>query len=108
MDNEGTRSWEPACPAGDVGWSRPKGLTLRGIPVAIYNVDDTLYATHDVCTHAYALLSDGFQEGHVIECPLHGALYDVRDGKCMAVGACDLQTYRVKVEDGQVLVELPA
>jgi len=99
--------WEPACALDAVAPGTPKGLKLRGIPIALYKVADAVYATHDVCTHAYALLSDGFQEGHVIECPLHGAMYDVRDGKCLAVAACDLKTFPVKVENGTVSVLLP-
>lgn len=100
--------WEPACPLDAVEEGTPKGLKLGGVPVALYRVSDAVYATHDVCTHAYALLSDGFMEGHTIECPLHGAMYDVRDGKCLAVAACDLKTFPVKIEGGTVSVLLDA
>jgi nitrite reductase/ring-hydroxylating ferredoxin subunit len=96
-----------ACAASDVRRGEPKGLSLRGIPIALYSLDEGIFATHDECTHAYALLSDGYLEDAVVECPLHGAMYDVRTGKCLAVADCDVRTYKVKLEDGQVLVELP-
>ncbi len=99
--------WEVACRIDTLREGQPSGIRLRGVPIAIYRVDGEVYATHDVCTHAYAHLSDGFIEGHTIECPLHGAMYDVRDGKCIAVGACDLQTYPVRVVEGTVTVLLP-
>jgi nitrite reductase/ring-hydroxylating ferredoxin subunit len=101
-------SWEPACPTASLRDGVPSGTRIRGIPIAVYKVGTEVFATHDVCTHAYALLSDGFLEGHTIECPLHGAMYDVRTGKCLAVGACDLKTYPVRVADGVVNVLLPA
>jgi nitrite reductase/ring-hydroxylating ferredoxin subunit len=101
-------AWTPACPAASLRDGAPIGLKLRGIPVALYKVEGQVFATHDVCTHAFALLSNGFLEGHTIECPLHGAMYDVRDGKCLAVAACDLETYPVRLQDDTVCVLLPA
>jgi nitrite reductase/ring-hydroxylating ferredoxin subunit len=103
---EGT--WQRACSVEALEEGAPSGMKLRGIPIALYKVGGEVFATHDVCTHAYALLSNGFLEGHTIECPLHGALYDVRDGKCLAVGACDLKTYPVQVQDGADNVLVPA
>ena len=99
--------WEVACPLETLREGTPKGVKLKGVPVALYKVGDKVYATHDICTHAYAHLSDGFIENHLIECPLHGAIFDVRDGKCLAVAPCDLQTYPVKIADGTVSVLLP-
>ncbi|OVZ55081.1 hypothetical protein CDO44_22800 [Pigmentiphaga sp. NML080357] len=100
-------TWETACPLDAVREGTPRGLKLKGIPVALYKIEGAVYATHDVCTHAYAHLSDGYIEGHTIECPLHGAIYDIRDGKCLAVAASDLKTYPVKIEGDTVSVLLP-
>jgi len=100
--------WIRACPVADIRPGEPKGMKLGGIPVALYRLDDGVYATHDVCTHAYALLSEGYIEGDVVECPLHGALFEIRSGKCLAVGTTDLPTYPVRLEDDTVLVEVPA
>jgi nitrite reductase/ring-hydroxylating ferredoxin subunit len=106
--NESTKQWVRACEAGAIRAGEPKGLKLGGIPVALYRLEDGVYATHDVCTHAYALLSDGYIEGGVVECPLHGALFEIRSGKCLAVGATDVATYPVRVEaNGDVMVEIP-
>jgi nitrite reductase/ring-hydroxylating ferredoxin subunit len=96
--------WAAACRDAELQEGVPRGMKLKGIPVALYKVAGRVYATHDECTHAYALLSDGYMEGHTIECPLHGAMYDVRDGKCLAVAACDVRTYPVKLDEGIVSV----
>lgn len=100
--------WVRACPVADIRPGEPKGMKLGGIPVALYRLHDGVYATNDVCTHAFALLSEGYLEGDVVECPLHGALFEIRSGKCMAVGNTDLATYPVRVESDMVLVELPS
>ena len=102
-----SKQWVRACAATDIRQGQPKGLKLAGIPVALYRLDDGVYATHDICTHAYALLSEGYIEGESIECPLHGALFDIRSGKCLAVASADLATYAVRVEDGTLMVEIP-
>jgi naphthalene 1,2-dioxygenase ferredoxin component len=74
------------------------GVTVGEHEIALYNVDGSLYATDNVCTHAYAQLDQGVLDGDVIECPLHGGQFDVKTGK----GLCepiteDLKVYQVRV-----------
>src|SRR6266498_3868758 len=58
-------------------------------------------------THAHALLADGFVEGDTIECPLHQAQFEIRTGKALCGPATeDLKIYPVKVEGGDVLINL--
>jgi 3-phenylpropionate/trans-cinnamate dioxygenase ferredoxin subunit len=74
-------------------------------PVAIWNVEGTLYATADTCTHEEASLSEGDLWREVVECPLHGAQFDVRTGEVLSLPAVfPVATYPVKVEDGGVFV----
>jgi nitrite reductase/ring-hydroxylating ferredoxin subunit len=107
MDRIEARQWVRACAASELEPGEPKGVKLGGIPIALYRLQDGVYATHDVCTHAYALLSEGYVEGESIECPLHGARFDIRSGKCLAVASADLATYAVRLEDGALMVEIP-
>ncbi len=75
--------------------------------VALYRDADEIFATDNICTHQYALLSDGYFDDGCIECPLHQATFDIRTGKAMCAPATkDLRTYPVKVESGDVLVEV--
>jgi nitrite reductase/ring-hydroxylating ferredoxin subunit len=81
-------------------------VELDGEPVAIWNVDGEFYATSDVCTHEETSLVEGDLWGEVIECPLHGAQFDVRTGEVLSLPAMrPLPTYPVKVEDGAIYVE---
>ena len=80
-------------------------VSVNGEPVCLYNLGGTVYATHDICTHAHASLAEGFIDGESIECPLHQGLFHIPTGK--AVGAPvtdDIRTYPVKIVDGKVFV----
>ena len=78
--------------------------------IAVFHLDDdSWHATDNVCTHAFALLTEGFLEGDTIECPLHAGRFDVRSGKglCAPIDA-DLASYPVRVDGTDVLVAVPA
>lgn len=77
--------------------------------LAIYNVHGLVYCTDNVCTHGNALLSDGFLEGHEIECPFHQGRFDVRDGRVTCEPATKaIKSYPIKVADGRVHIDLDA
>jgi nitrite reductase/ring-hydroxylating ferredoxin subunit len=78
---------------------------VDGHRIALYVVDDEVYATSNICTHQFALLSDGYQENGEIECPLHQGRFDVRSGKALCSPlTVDLATYQVEVREGDVWV----
>ena len=84
-------------------------VVVEGKELALINLDGELFALDDICTHAYASMSDGYIEGNCIECPLHGAQFDIRTGKAETPPATeDLVSYKVKVEDGDVFIGLPS
>ena len=68
-----------------------------------------LFALDNLCTHAEARLSEGRLRTTHIVCPLHGAAFDLRDGRVLAAPATQaLATHSVRVVDGVVEVALPA
>jgi nitrite reductase/ring-hydroxylating ferredoxin subunit len=74
--------------------------------VLIANVDGCFYALQDSCGHRQAPLSKGTLEGHVIECPLHFARFDVRTGKLLTgPAAAEVPTYQVLVDGDTVYVK---
>jgi NAD(P)H-dependent nitrite reductase small subunit len=101
-----TKIWKHACAASKLPEGEPLGVTLDEQSVALYKVNEEIFATDNVCPHAFALLSDGFLEGHVIECPLHGAMFDVRNGKCQSGPYEDLRAFEIELRDGEVYVSL--
>ena len=77
-----------------------------GERVCLVRVNGEVYAVEDRCTHADTPLSEGeMVEDYVIECMLHGAQFDVRDGKVVLPPAeAPLPVYEVKVENGAIYV----
>jgi nitrite reductase/ring-hydroxylating ferredoxin subunit len=81
-------------------------VQLDRVPVMLANVDGTVYALRDVCGHRNAPLSRGALEGCQVECPLHFALFDVRDGRFIdGPLSGDIPIYGVKVEAGTIYVK---
>src|ERR1700738_81296 len=92
---------------GDRAKGEPLGVEAAGRAIALYDIDGNLFATDNICTHAYARLSDGWLDGELIECPLHAARFDVRTGKVLDPPATeDLKTYPVRVVDDEIQVKL--
>lgn len=74
--------------------------------VIVLNVDGEFYCIADLCSHDDGPLGDGPVKDHAIECPRHGACFDVRTGAVLALPAtAPIPTYRVKVENGDVFIE---
>ena len=87
----------------------PTACNVAGHRVALYLVDDAVYATSNVCTHQFALLSDGYQESGEIECPLHQGRFDIRSGKAMCAPlSVDLATYEVEIRGDEIWIRIEA
>src|SRR5918996_2303638 len=90
----------------------PEGEALEVMvgdePVALFNLGDgEICATHNICTHEHACLSDGWLEDGIIECPLHGGRFDVRTGRGLGPPIEeDLRTYAVRIVGDDLLLEV--
>jgi len=72
----------------------------------IANVDGTVYAMDDTCSHEDASLSTGSLRGEFVKCPLHGSRFNVRTGCAMDEPAdTDLKSYQVRIVGDDILVE---
>jgi len=75
--------------------------------IAIANVDGTIYAFDDTCTHQGCSLAQGELDGTVVECPCHGSQFDVTTGSVLRGPAQDpVETFEVKVENGDLQIAL--
>ncbi len=90
----------------------PQGRLVRraeGVSVLIVRTEAGYHAVENRCSHATSALDAGRLEGGVIECPLHGARFDVRDGRCLGGPASrPLTTFDVRVRGDRIEVALPA
>lgn len=97
--------WQRVAAIGDIREGEAFAAKLGAEAVALYRIGGEIFAIGDVCTHEFALLSQGFIEDGAIECPLHQAKFDIRTGRCLAPPATrDVAAYRVRIEGDDVLV----
>jgi len=76
--------------------------------VIVFNVGGHFYCVADLCSHDDGPLEDGELEGYEVECPRHGARFDIRTGKALCLPATSpIPAYEVKVEGDDVYVESP-
>ena len=99
--------WVKAADRGALAEGDVLGVIVNGQELALYDIDGEVFATDDICTHAYAKLSDGWLEKGEIECPLHAGRFDIKTGKATAPPCVDdLKTYQARVEGGEIQVQL--
>lgn len=101
--------WVRAAARTDLAGLEVLGVRCAGRPVALYALADGIHATSNVCPHMGALLSFGCVVQGYIECPMHHALFDIRTGASDgSVTDRAVETFPVKVEAGDIFVDLPA
>ena len=84
-----------------------KAVEVDGRSIAICNVDGEYYAVDDVCTHDGGPLGSGRLCDGQIECPRHGARFDVRSGRAVVLPAVlPIRTYAVEIGGDDVRVSL--
>ena len=89
-------------PAGHV-----RVFDVNGRSIALANVDGTFYAIDNVCTHDRGPLGEGTLAGDQVECPRHGARFDVKTGQVRALPAVrPVRTYPVQVSGDEVQVDV--
>ena len=90
---------------------KPGGMTaveVEGLPIGICKIGDSFYAIGDICTHDGAPLEGGDMIGDQIECPRHGARFDVKTGKAMCLPAVTpVPTYKIEVKGEELWVAIP-
>lgn len=79
-----------------------------GEPIAVFKLADGYYAISDTCSHAEASLSEGeIVEGCQIECPMHGATFDIKTGQNTGFPAVvPVKSYKTRCEKGSVFIEV--
>jgi 3-phenylpropionate/trans-cinnamate dioxygenase ferredoxin subunit len=99
--------FKTAAKTSDIPPGTAKPCPLNGKSVVVCNVDGTFYAIDDVCTHDGGELGEGYLEGDEIECPRHGARFDVKTGKALTLPAVvAIASYPVEVDGDEIKVQV--
>ena len=87
----------------EVAEGKMHALTAGGREIVVCRTKEGVYALDNICSHAYARLNEGRLRGNRLICPLHGAAFDVRDGRALGAPASrPLATHAVKVLDDRI------
>ena len=92
----------------EVAEGRVKVYEAFGKRIAVCNVSGTFYAVADLCTHDGGPLGEGELVDHQIECPRHGARFDIQTGKAVCLPAVvPISTYKLEERVGELWVGIP-
>jgi nitrite reductase/ring-hydroxylating ferredoxin subunit len=104
----GVLRFHPVAKTVELGEGEMKPVTIGVKTIALYRLGgDRFYASEAYCTHGHALLTDGYIEGAIVECPMHGGTFEIATGKPVGPPCTSpLATYPVRVEGDTVSIGL--
>lgn len=103
-----TMPFTKAALVAEVPPGKSKQVTVNGIKVGLFNVNGTIHAINDTCSHRGGPLSEGPLAGTEVTCPWHGARFDVTTGTPLSPPArTAVACYRVQVVGDEIQLELP-
>ena len=98
-------TWHRVASRSKLTPANPLAVEVGDKLIGLYLLDGTVHAIGNLCTHEFALLTEGFVEGDAIECPLHQARFSIRTGKVLSEPAdTDVPSYPVKVDGDDIYV----
>ena len=100
-------NWTDVAAEADLFEGAGMAVTLENHDIAIFKLEEGVYAINNDCSHGNAKLCDGFVEGNFVECPFHQAMFDVRNGSVQCGPATEaVKSWPVKIENGRVFLNL--
>ena len=100
-------SWIAAGRADDLQPGTVRVVKAGRTRLAVCNVDNAIHCIADVCTHDGASFDTGELDGNEIECPRHGARFDVTDGRATCLPAITpVKVYPVRIENGEIQIQV--
>ncbi len=99
--------WVKVARAAEVPVGQAKVVLADGQRLALSNVEGSYHAIEDVCTHDGGPLGEGELIGQLLECPRHGARFDVTTGRPVTLPAViPVKTFPVKITGDEIWVEV--
>jgi 3-phenylpropionate/trans-cinnamate dioxygenase ferredoxin subunit len=91
---------------GEIPPGGVKIVRMGDVPVAVFLLEDGYWAIEDICTHDGGPVAEGELRDGIVECPRHGAQFDVRTGAVRRFPATSpVPTYPVRVVGDEIQVE---
>lgn len=94
---------------GELPMGGMRACLIGGREILICHTREGVFALDNICTHAHARLCEGRLRATRLVCPLHGASFDIRDGRVLGPPAeVALATHEVRIVDGVIEVAVSA
>lgn len=91
----------------EIAEGKGKCFDVEGKEIAIFQIDGAFHAIDDQCPHVGGSLSEGFVKNCEVECPWHGARFDLRTGAALSEPASeDVKRYEVRIVGEEIEVEI--
>ena len=101
MDN-----WKIVGPVEDYLDGNKWIIHINGKPIALFKYEEKFYAMKNSCLHQGFPLADGNLKKYMVECPLHGWVYDIRDGKCLSLENRYTISYKLRLQEGMLEINM--
>lgn len=100
--------WKTIANINDIGEDEALAFEHDGAKLALFKSADAFHVTDNICTHQYALLSEGYIEDGCVECPLHQGTFDLVSGEAKCAPATQpIRVYPVRTQGDEVQADLP-
>jgi NAD(P)H-dependent nitrite reductase small subunit len=100
-----TTGYVPVARADEIPEGGVKVVRIEDQSIAVFRLGGEYYAIDDICTHDGGPLAEGIVEGDEIECPRHGARFNIKTGAVLTLPAtAPVTTYSVRIENGEIQV----
>lgn len=91
--------------SADVPVGKALAVEVKGKRIALFNLDNEVYAIDDECSHAGGSLAEGEINDTTVTCPWHGAQFDITTGSATGAPAFEgVHSYPVKIENNDILI----
>jgi nitrite reductase/ring-hydroxylating ferredoxin subunit len=93
----------------DIAKGNGKGFRVGGLEFAVFHTEEGFFATGNLCSHEHEPLAEGWVEGDKVECPRHGAQFDLRTGEALTLPASDpIEVFPLEIKGEDIFVAIPA
>ena len=94
---------------GDLDQYQDKNQWLIKInerPIALFKYKNDFFAIKNSCAHQGYPLAEGNLKDYMVECPLHGWVYDIRDGNCLSLKNKSIKKYPLRIKNNLLEIEI--
>ena len=81
-------------------------IKINERPIALFKYNSNFFAIKNSCAHQGYPLAEGNLKDYMVECPLHGWVYDIRDGNCLSLKNKSIKKYPLRIKNNFLEIEI--